>query len=93
LRTPPTTQVALQVEAHAAGVAAAKAEAAEEAAAAAENGAGAGPIDEAVVEDNDVYEVQWPRCVLLPPPAAPSRASLVHKVIARIVVLTLADPE
>ncbi len=47
----------LQVESHAAGVAAAKAAAAEKAASAAENGAGAGPIDEAVVEENDEYEV------------------------------------
>ena len=47
----------LQVESHAAGVAAAKAAAADKAAVASENGAGAGPIDEAVVEENDEYEV------------------------------------
>ena len=38
-------------------MAAAKAAAAEKAALAAENGAGAGPIDGAVVEENDEYEV------------------------------------
>ena len=50
-------------------MAAAKAEAAEKAAVAAENGSGAGPIDEAVVHDNDVYEVRRP--VALPPAALP----------------------
>lgn len=45
-----------QVASHAAGVAAAKAAAAEKAAAAVENGTG--PVHEAVVDDNEEYEVR-----------------------------------
>ena len=61
--------VLLQVESHAAGVVAAKAAAAEKAAAAAENGASARPIDEAVVEENDEYEV--PSALILNPGPLP----------------------